>query len=154
MASSDLLTRIRAELDARLRELRPLVAEYERLLNAQAALGAGGAKASAPRAPAFTPIPRRGRPSGRPRIARTVAIEHAPKRAPKPKRAQRGAAATAILAALEHGSHTVSELGVVTALSGPIIHNNLGRLRDGGMVIRTKRTGDGRSAYALAAQPA
>jgi pilus assembly protein FimV len=71
-----------------------------------------------------------------------------------PKRAQRGAAAVAILAALEHGSHTVSELAVVTAMSGAIINNNLRRLQQTGSITRTKREGDGKAAYALAATPA
>jgi DNA-binding MarR family transcriptional regulator len=60
----------------------------------------------------------------------------------------------AILAALEHGSHTVSELAVVTALSGAIINNNLRRLQQAGTIARTKREGDGKAAYALTATPA
>jgi DNA-binding MarR family transcriptional regulator len=60
----------------------------------------------------------------------------------------------AVIAALEHGSHTVSELVVVTAMRGPIIHDNLRRLQQAGTVIRTKRPGDGKSAYALASAPA
>jgi DNA-binding MarR family transcriptional regulator len=57
--------------------------------------------------------------------------------------------AIAIIAALEHGSHTVSELAIVTAMRGPIIANNLRRLQQGGTVTRTKREGDGKAAYAL-----
>ena len=38
--ASDLLTTVRSELDARLRELGPLRAEYERLVAAAEALGA------------------------------------------------------------------------------------------------------------------
>ena len=55
----------------------------------------------------------------------------------------------AILAALEHGSHTVSELAIVTAMSGAIIKNNLRRLQQAGTITRTKRAGDGKAAYAL-----
>jgi hypothetical protein len=174
MASADLLTRIRAELDARLRELRPLLSEYERLLAAEAALETSGETApSAPRgrrpstpAPRVStptsaaPVRRRGRPPGRspgrPRSPTAGTPERAltSERAPKAKRAQRGAAAAAIVAALEHGSHTVSELGVVTALSGPIIHNNLRRLQHAGAITRTKRPGDGKAAYALTSTPA
>jgi DNA-binding MarR family transcriptional regulator len=60
----------------------------------------------------------------------------------------------AIIAALEHGSHTVSELVIVTAISGPIINNNLRRLQQAGTITRTKRAGDGKAAYALASRPA
>jgi hypothetical protein len=188
MASSDLLSKICDELDARLRELRPVVDEYESLLGAAAALEAageeegaanGGVPSQAPAAPSAKPARRRGRPPGK-RSARRPASEPAPKpepaaavrtgarsspraaKQPAPhrdagapnKRAQRGTAAVAILAALEHGSHTVSELAVVTAMSGQIINSNLRRLQQAGTITRTKREGDGKAAYALAATPA
>jgi hypothetical protein len=181
-ASPDLLSKISDELDARLRELRPLVAEYESLLVAASALaaageeeissargGAGRAAARKVSAPAsIAPARRRGRPPGKRSSARSApepapvagASTRAPskptsrRRAGAPKRAQRGAAAVAILAALEHGSHTVSELAVVTAMRGPIVNNNLRRLQQVGTVTRTKREGDGKAAYALTATPA
>ena len=147
MASSvDLLSKIGDELDARLRELRPLVAEYERLLDAASALTS----------PSKTPH-RARRQTARsvpvPAPAKPPTLSPRPRRA-APKRAQRGAAATAILAALEHGSHTVSELAVVTAMSSAIINNNLRRLQQAGTITRAKREGDGKAAYALAATPA
>jgi DNA-binding transcriptional ArsR family regulator len=172
MVSSDLLTKIRGELDVRLRELRPLLSEYERLLAAAEALAPAGE------------MPARARDRAAPRVAGTdtlsaaprshdrrssrwpisdrsaaVASRPAPRRAggvPKParKRAQRGAAALAILAALEHGSHTASELLLVTAMSPPIINNNLRRLQQAGTITRTKRDGDGKVAYALVPTPA
>jgi DNA-binding HxlR family transcriptional regulator len=175
MASTDLLSNICDELDARLRELRWVVDEYESLLDAAAALELAGEQES------VAPARRRGRPPGKRSAGRSAAApkpvadarttadastaaESSP-RAPKkptarrpsvaaPKRAQRGAAAVAILAALEHGSHTVSELAVVTAMSGAIINNNLRRLQQAGTITRTKREGDGKAAYALAATPA
>jgi hypothetical protein len=202
MASSDLLSKIYDELDARLRELRPLVDEYESLLEAAAALEHAGeqegvatggvpAQSSAPFAATISAAPsaaptrrrgrppgkRRGRPPGKPNVVRSAA-EPAPEVAvdastgtgsspavakqptsrrrstAAPKRAQRGAAAVAILAALEHGSHTVSELTIVTAMSGAIINNNLRRLQQAGTITRTKRAGDGKAAYALTATPA
>ena len=107
-AGAELLSRVRGEIDARLSELRPLVAEYERLL--------AGAEAAAER-----------------------------------PRARRGAAEQAIVAALEHGSHTVAELVVVTALSGAITRDNLRRLLKAGTVSRTRR--EGRAAYALTRRP-
>jgi hypothetical protein len=194
MASSDLLSNICDQLDARLRELRPLVDEYESLLDAAAALELAGeedrAAATEPPVPVAVavsakPARRRGRPPGK-RSAGRPAAEPAPAPEPAPepavdvkaeaesrsrprtakqpstrrpdagapKRAQRGAAAVAILAALEHGSHTVSELAVVTALSGAIINNNLRRLQQVGAITRTKREGDGKAAYALTAAAA
>jgi hypothetical protein len=127
---SDLLGNVRAEIEQRLHELRPLVAEYERMLDAAGALGIGPERASTP--------------------SRSPSPKHdAPQRgaAPKPGRARRGAAEHAIVAALEHGSHTVSELVVVTAMSGPNIRSNLRRLRKARSVAQTKR--GGKAAYAL-----
>ncbi len=198
MASPDLLSKIYDELDARLRELRPLVDEYESLLDAAAALEQAGegegvatggvsARVSAPSAATDSaaanaaPTRRRGRPPGKrnavrpapepkpapepeaganteagsgPRAVSQSTPRRPGRRAIAPKRAQRGAAAVAILAALEHGSHTVSELAVVTAMSGAIINNNLRRLQQAGTITRTKRAGDGKAAYALTATPA
>ena len=68
--------------------------------------------------------------------------------------AQRDAAQQAIVAALEHGSHTVAELGVVTAMSGASIREGLRRLAKAGTVRRAKREGDGKAAYALPAPSA
>ena len=136
MASTDLLSKICDELDVRLRELRPLVDEYESLLDAAAALELDASRVA----------------GSKPRVAKKPASPRRP--AATPKRAQRGAAAVAILAALEHGSHTVSELAIVTALSGAIINNNLRRLQQAGTITRTKRAGDGKAAYALTVEPA
>ncbi len=126
---ADLLSRVRREIDARLRELRPLVAEYERLLSA------GASRRAAAAGPA-RPARRQGRAAAAP--------------AERP-RARRGAAEQAIIAALEHGSHTVAELGVVTAMSGAIIRDNLRRLLKAGTVTRARR--DGKAAYALSRPP-
>jgi hypothetical protein len=188
MASPDLLTQIRSEIDARLREVRPLLAEYERLLVAAAALDTAG-EDGVP-TPVVTPTPARGR------VKRTVRAKRAPVPAPvptpvpaaeaegsvpaqpsvsakprvlpkprvsakpasrpsgsTPKRAQRSAVAVAIVAALEHGSHTVSELAIVTAMSGAVIQSNLRRLQQAGTVTRAKRAGDGKAAYALTVAP-
>jgi predicted Rossmann fold nucleotide-binding protein DprA/Smf involved in DNA uptake len=137
--SSDLLSKIGDELNARLRELRPLVAEYERLLLAASALNVSEQKPPRPRRRAVreAPVPAPASPTSR-------------RRRGAPKRAQRGAAAGAIVAALEHGSHTVSELAVVTAMRAPIVNSNLRRLQQAGTITRTKREGDGKAAYALA----
>ena len=60
----------------------------------------------------------------------------------------------AILAALEHGSHTIGELVVVTAMSTPEIRANLSQLARQRKVTRVKREGDGKSAFALPASSA
>ena len=65
---ADFLDEKRKEIDARMRELRPLVDEYNRLEQAAAALaGVGGATAR--------PARRRGRARGRPRGSGTRAKE-------------------------------------------------------------------------------
>jgi DNA-binding transcriptional ArsR family regulator len=154
--ASDLLTTVRSELDARLRELGPLRAEYERLLAAAEALGitAGGAVA-APDAtqgsPSSSPTTRHRRTRRTP-AARATKPTAAPARPRRPGargrgRAARGAGRQAIIAALEHGSHTASELVSVTAMTAPNIRGNLRRLLREGMVRRAER--DGKSAYAL-----
>jgi hypothetical protein len=64
---ADFLDDKRKEIDARLRELRPLVDEYNRLEKAAAALaGVGGGTATAPRRRRSSNggRPRRGRPRG------------------------------------------------------------------------------------------
>jgi hypothetical protein len=126
--SVDLLARVHGEIDARLRELRPAVSEYEELLAAAEDLGL----------PAGLP---------RPRSARARSPSRA-KPALKRTRAPRGAAEQAIVAALEHGSHTVGELAVVTAMAAPNIRANLRRLLAAGTVTRATR--EGKAAYALA----
>jgi hypothetical protein len=176
--SFDLLTKVCGEIDARLAELRPLVAEYEQLLGAADAIATTAAEASTPpaaasrtaaKAPARKAARKPAKASGAtaatarargPRgsaagaIGRAVSVStrqpvpDAGVAASKPERATRGAAQQAIVAALEHGSHTVSELVVVTAMSGANVRDNLRRLQKTGTVGRAKR--DGRAAYALA----
>jgi hypothetical protein len=126
--SGDLLARVHGEIDARLRELRPAVSEYEELLAAAEDLGlpAGVPRARSARAPS--------RSRAKPALKRV--------------RAPRGAAEQAIVAALEHGSHTVGELAVVTAMAAPNIRANLRRLLAAGTVTRATR--EGKAAYALA----
>ncbi len=148
--SDELLERIRAEIDARCAELRPRVDEYQQLLSAAEALGLPTEVAS-PRAG------KRARRAAKPAKAKAAGKAPAKVKAPKPAaaasasaRAPRGVAQTAILAALEHGSHTVAELGVVTAMSGQNIRENLRRLLSSGTITRAKR--EGKAAYALAAR--
>ncbi len=148
---SDLLERIQAEIAARRAELEPHLEEYRQLLAAADALGLTSAEQS-------SQLGKRAAQAPKPAKARTVSKRPAKAKAQRRSqrsepasaasaRSPRGAAQTAILAALEHGSHTVSELGVVTALSGQIIRENLRRLLGSGAVTRAKR--EGKAAYAL-----
>jgi hypothetical protein len=175
---ADLLTSIRAEIDARLRELRPAVAEYERLNTAAGALVAEDRAAARPaRRAASKPAGRAAAaPAGRTvsQPARRTAAGPVGRTASRPVRAPAGAAGRkktsaakgargtrkreqpahtpvgqAILAALEHGSHTLAELVTVTALSASDIREALRRLRTRGAIVKTDR--DGKAAYALPA---
>jgi DNA-binding transcriptional ArsR family regulator len=157
--AADLLSTICDEIDERLGELRLRLAEYEQLLVAADALVATGAaipeivpdtpRSAAPAKPRQAKVtavkPKQAR-VGRPRKA---AAEAAPEASVKSARAPRGAAREAILAALDHGSHTVGELAVVTAMSTANINGNVRRLVAEGAVAKTER--EGKTAYALAA---
>jgi DNA-binding transcriptional ArsR family regulator len=159
--ASDLLSTIRAEIDARLDELRPSLAEYEGLLVAAGALVDNGGLSAKVKSPSTRRARRTTRATAIKRGSAAGAIERAAsgavpgpskpkaeKEKPKPVRAERGAAREAILAALDHGSHTVAELVVVTAMSAANVNSNLSRLASAGMVVKTER--EGKTAYALA----
>jgi hypothetical protein len=166
----DLLSTIRAEIAERMDGLRPLIAEHERLLVAADTLeSTRGNQADVATNGATAP---RSRPAKRTATAASQASKAAPggahdgranetasdkaprlvarrtgESSPKPARAARGAAREAILAALEHGSHTVGELSVVTAMGGPNINGNLRRLAGEGVVAKTER--EGKTAWSL-----
>jgi hypothetical protein len=148
--AADVLALVQAEIDARLRTLRPAVKEYEQLLDAAGALDAEARARDAvkqkPAAKAASAVkPKR---AATPKTTVKPRSAAKPKPAPKPRSAPLGAAEQAILAALEHGSHTVGELGVVTAMSGSEIREGARRLLKAGKIVRAKR--EGRAAYALA----
>jgi hypothetical protein len=167
---------VRAEIDARIRALRPALEEYEELLDAAETLedeaapeqkneatsarrrgprgSAAGALALAasglnkPAAPAKAGAPRK---TAAPRKAAAPRKTAAPRKpvASKPPSATRGVAEQAIVAALEHGSHTVSELVLVTAMPAAEIRAAAKKLQRGGVIGPTRR--EGRIAYALSA---
>jgi DNA-binding transcriptional ArsR family regulator len=143
--ATDLLTQIHAELGQRMAELRPLLDEYERLLAAADTLDAMEAEPVAADAPE-TPAP------AIPATSKPIEYDYEPE--PKRKPAASSDVKQAILAALEHGSHTVSELVMVTAMSPSEIRANLSRLARQRKVTRVKRQGDGKSAYSLPASAA
>jgi hypothetical protein len=140
----DLLSTIRREIDERLNELRPLLAEQERLLaGAEALLKTHQGEGDAEQTANGDTATREETPDREPsRSSRRSTAK------PKPGRVVRGAAREAILGALEHGSHTVGELAVVTAMSGPNINGNLRRLEAEGVVVKAER--EGKAAWALA----
>lgn len=150
--ATDLLSTIQSEIDERLSELRPRLAEYEQLLVAADALlatgRATGRQTASQTAQPATPKRPQTRAQKKLRGSAAGAIERARTDRSKPARAARGAAREAILAALDHGSHTVGELAVVTAMSGPNINGNLRRLVSEGAVVKTER--EGKVAWALA----
>jgi len=164
---ADLLTSIRAEIDARMGELEPLLAEYEELLAAADALAPGGYAASAPAAATSAPAPAASAPvpaAPGPAAARTATEAAArfakARKAPAKTRRPAGGrtrggrpsiapTGQAIIAALEHGSHTVAELVVVTALSAQDIRRDLRPLLKRGSIAKTDR--DGKPAYVLSA---
>lgn len=147
--AADVLARVRGEIDARLNELRPAMAEHQQLLAAAAALEAEAKlrTAAKPRQSTKLPRPATPRPAAKPRAAAKRRAAVKPRAAARPKPARLGVGEQSIVAALEHGSHTVAELGVVTAMSGADIRASLRRLLSDGKVTRARR--DGRAAYAL-----
>lgn len=144
---TDLLGDIRREIDARLGELRPALREYEQLLDAARALESEQARAlESEQAP---PVERR-RAAATPRALTPALARGGSKPSPKKAvRAVRGTAREAILGALEHGSHTLGELVVVTAMSSANVNGNLRRLAAEGVVAKTQR--EGKTAWVLAA---
>jgi hypothetical protein len=120
---ADLLTTIRAEIAARLSELEPLLLEYEELLSAGDSLHMRDSRQNRRKRSV-------GATRGRPR-----------------DRSPRGGAAKAIVAALEHGSHTVRELVVVTAMADGNIRANIQRMLRDGSIVKINR--QGKTAYAL-----
>jgi hypothetical protein len=167
--SSDVLARVRAEIDARLVQLRPAVGEYERLLDAERALDTDAAAAPgdakvvrAAKAKAQqAKKPEKKRKEQPPEAASVAAPARSAATAPA-RRGRRGSAAgaikraassprdasqQAIVAALEHGSHTLGELVLVTAIAASELRQGVRHLQRAGTITRTQR--DGRAAYAL-----
>jgi DNA-binding transcriptional ArsR family regulator len=161
--AADLLETIRAEIDARLGELRPFLDEYEQLLSADDALMSERRSVSEPpasrRAASRTAAPdgvsskvARSQATGTAGPGRAASIGARSKAAgstatPTAGKRGRGAAGRAVLAALEHGSHTIAELVVVTALPAPAIRHDLRPLLKRKAIVKTDR--DGKTAYAL-----
>jgi hypothetical protein len=134
---TDLLSDIRREIDARLAQLRPALAEYEQLLEAADALGLDGDSPVAAQQPA-------PRSSGSKPRAGSAARKSPPQGGRRPVRED---VREAILGVLEHGSHTVGELAVVTAMSAASLNGDLRKLASKGVVTKTRR--EGKVAWSL-----
>jgi membrane protein involved in colicin uptake len=164
--AADLLSKIRLEIDERLRDLRPLLAEYERLLGAVDALELAAAEVSLPTRPvakakteirakadtkadttAKTKAETETRAKAETRARARAEAETSATAKTRPERAGSGISRETILAALDHGSHTVAELAVVTAMSAPSINGNLRKLLAEGAIVKTER--EGKAAWAL-----
>ena len=72
----------------------------------------------------------------------------APKKVPAPARPKRSESEQAIVAALEHGSHTLAELAIVTGMVAPALREGLRGLQKAKKITKAKR--EGKAAYALA----
>lgn len=130
--TDDLLTTIRAELRSRMGQLESAVEEYEDLLAVLDALDTTAGEDGASSAHAADGALAAADASNTSTVAPTI-----------------DAAAQAILAALEHGSHTLAELGVVTALPAGQIRESVRGLRSSGKIVTAER--EGPTAYALPA---
>ena len=156
---SDLLGDIRREIDARLAHLLPAVEEYERLLAAIDAVGREGPGSVTYHEPAHKrsqgPLgggARAQRPQG---PTEPASVEHAngngfgllqpDEASPVPPGSV--VVREAILAALEHGSHTVPELAVVTGEGTGAVNRWLRLLARDGEVAKTER--EGKLAWSL-----
>ena len=141
--ATDLLTKIRGEVQQRLDELRPLMFEHEQLLAVERSLNDMD---SAPAEPVRTTksVARRSRSSA------SSSTGPAKRSAGKPRAKQKRAAVDpvglAILDALEHGSHTVSELVTVSAVSAGEIRSSIRRLLAAERIQKVDR--EGKTAYA------
>ncbi len=148
---ADLLTNIRADIGARMRELEPAITEFERLKTAAEALVKEGSTASTSAKRATSPPSRRSSvrssASAREATAKKATPVKPVRRARKREQPTHTPNGQAILAALEHGSHTQAELVVVTALRASDVRKALGRLRARKAIVKTDR--DGKAAYAL-----
>jgi hypothetical protein len=132
MAPADFLTQKRNEIDARLKELKPLVDEYQRLEAAAAAL-AGVAGPSA--ATSARPRPaRRSRPAAKPAAKR--APSSARRGRPKGSGA-RGAEALAIVTASP--GITIPEIAAKMGIKQNYLYRVLPGLAEDGKVVKDGR---------------
>jgi hypothetical protein len=149
MASSDLLDRIRGELDKRRHELRSAADEYERIEAAARALGDPSIAV-----PAVNGRARRGRPPKSSTPSRTRAQAPVSKRASgtrRPKGANQRAIVTVLRTkATPKSPLTAREVADATGLDPTIVHSALGRLTKQGVAQLVRLPASRRKFYALA----
>ena len=141
---ADLVDTTRQEITERLEELRPSVEEYKQLEAAAVALEEAAGSTSIPSTPQ----------ASRPARAKTAARKARKRRGGRSrgskgraKAASLSANQRAIVAALEHGAHTVRELVTVTGMSDQTVRNNVKGLLGLERVGKVER--GGKAAYGL-----
>jgi DNA-binding transcriptional ArsR family regulator len=122
---ADLVGQIQRDIESRLQELRPLLAEKEQLEAVLAALTSdanGGASRPRARARAATTAP-------------AAAAERAPYAGGKRRRAPRGANREAILAVVrERPGVSAAEVADVTNIAKPTVHTTISQLKRKGIL--------------------
>lgn len=127
-----LLPRLKQEIEERLAELRPLIAEIEQLEAAKAALLAGG-DAPAALAPRRAAKPAR-RASGRRAAPKAAPVKAAAEKADG-ERAPRGANRDAILKIVdERPGVSVAEIASVTKIAKPTVATTVSKLKREGVL--------------------
>ncbi|HYV16713.1 MAG TPA: helix-turn-helix domain-containing protein [Conexibacter sp.] len=120
---ADLVGQIQRDIERRLQELRPLLAEKDKLEAVLVAL-TGDANGGAPR------------PRARARATAAVAVaERAPYAGGKQRRAPRGANREAILAVVrERPGVSAAEVADVTKIAKPTVHTTISQLKRKGIL--------------------
>lgn len=165
----DLVDRIRAELDARIRELRPMVRELERLEQAAAALARAGARSvpglrsrvAAPRTAPRAKRPAPGKGEASPSTATPKAGRVAQKRrTPAPRGQTRAKVLEALAAAPGSSSAAVAQAAGISpsvaaaTISRLVKQGRVRRLDEGGYAVVETPTDDTRRPRAEAVSDA
>ncbi len=123
---ADLVAQIQRDIEQRLQELRPLLAEKEQLEAVLAALTNGHAPAST--------VVAAGRPRGR-AAAAAPAAARAPYAGGRRRRAPRGANREAILKVVqERPGVSAAEVAEVTKIAKPTVHTTISQLKRKGIL--------------------
>ena len=130
MASADFLDQKRHEITARLKELKPLVDEYQRLEAAAAALD------GVPTLTNATPATRRTSAPSKPAPARTSGTTHGRRGRPKGS-GTRGAQALALVK--ENPGITIPEIAEKMGIKQNYLYRVLPGLVDDGLVVKDGR---------------
>jgi DNA-binding transcriptional ArsR family regulator len=125
----DLVAQIQRDIERRLQELRPLLAEKEQLEAVLAALTNGAAATSVDSAGG------RGRPAAAAAAAAAAAGPRAPYAGGRRRRAPRGANREAILRVVkERPGVSAAEVAEVTKIAKPTVHTTISQLKRKGIL--------------------